>query len=95
MNACRKHEKWVGIEWLHSRMDTVEKFCSLGAMWVMAATDGPLLLGDTNEKVAEIAQSKQRVKELSSAPVKVTSVHGVAAAEKTNGMPTSIDKTCF
>jgi hypothetical protein len=94
---CKKHEKWVGIEGIPPRVDTMEKFCSLGAMWVMAPTDGPLLLGDTTGKATEVAQLRQRVKEPSSAPVKVKSVHGngVVAAEKTNGMPTSIAKTCF
>lgn len=60
--ACNKHGKWVGIGGLHSRLDLVEKFCSMGARWVMAATDGPLLLGGATKRGSEMAELSQRVK---------------------------------
>jgi 2-keto-3-deoxy-L-rhamnonate aldolase RhmA len=53
--ACNKHGKWVGVGGLHSRLDLVEKFCKMGARWVMAATDGPLLLGAATKRGAEMA----------------------------------------
>ncbi|KAH8788374.1 HpcH/HpaI aldolase [Diaporthe sp. PMI_573] len=53
--ACNNHGKWVGVGGLHSRLDLVEKFCKMGARWVMAATDGPLLLGAATKRGAEMA----------------------------------------
>jgi 2-keto-3-deoxy-L-rhamnonate aldolase RhmA len=53
INACQKANKWVGVGGLHSRLDLVEKFCAMGANWVMAATDGPLLLPIACRKVQE------------------------------------------
>lgn len=53
--ACNKHGKWVGVGGLHSRMDLVEKFCSMGARWVMAATDAPLLLGAAAKRGGEMS----------------------------------------
>ncbi|KAJ8111169.1 hypothetical protein OPT61_g6171 [Boeremia exigua] len=60
--ACKKHGKWVGIGGLHSRLDLVEKFCAMGARWVMAATDGPLLLGGATRRAEEMDQLSSRVK---------------------------------
>ncbi|KAH6639839.1 HpcH/HpaI aldolase [Boeremia exigua] len=62
ISACKKHGKWVGIGGLHSRMDLVEKFCTMGARWVMAATDGPLLLGGATKRADEMSQLSTRVK---------------------------------
>jgi 2-keto-3-deoxy-L-rhamnonate aldolase RhmA len=59
--ACNKHGKYVGVGGLHSRMDLVEKFCAMGARWVMAATDGPLLLAGATKKASEMSALSQRV----------------------------------
>ncbi|KAI8679271.1 HpcH-HpaI domain-containing protein [Fusarium keratoplasticum] len=53
--ACNKHGKWVGVGGLHARLDLVEKFCKMGARWVMAATDAPLLLGAASKRGSEMA----------------------------------------
>ncbi|KAK2612596.1 hypothetical protein QQS21_001368 [Conoideocrella luteorostrata] len=53
--ACEKYGKWVGVGGLHARLDLVEKFCKMGARWVMAATDGPLLMGAAAKRGAEMA----------------------------------------
>ncbi|CAI0641490.1 unnamed protein product [Colletotrichum noveboracense] len=45
---------------LHSRMDLVEKFCQMGARWVMAATDGPLLIAGATKRAAEMASLSVR-----------------------------------
>lgn len=60
--ACDQHGKWVGIGGLHSRLYLVEKFYAMGARWVMAATDGPLLLGGATNRAIEMAQLSARVK---------------------------------
>lgn len=59
--ACNKHGKWVGCGGLHSRMDLVEKFCGMGVRWVMAATDGPLLLAGATKRASEMSALSQRV----------------------------------
>jgi 2-keto-3-deoxy-L-rhamnonate aldolase RhmA len=61
IRACAKHGKWVGVGGLHSRLDLVEKFCGMGARWVMAATDGPLLLGGATKAAASMAAINQKV----------------------------------
>ncbi|USP82063.1 HpcH/HpaI aldolase [Curvularia clavata] len=61
IDACNKHGKWVGVGGLHSRMDLVEKFCAMGARWVMAATDGPLLLAGATKRASEMQALSQRV----------------------------------
>lgn len=53
--ACNQHGIWVGVGGLHARLDLVEKFCKMGARWVMAATDGPLLLGAATKRGTEMA----------------------------------------
>ncbi|KAM0332347.1 hypothetical protein ACHAQA_002624 [Verticillium albo-atrum] len=63
IDACRKHGKWVGVGGLHSRLDLVEKFCAMGARWVMAATDGPLVLGGASKRGLEMAALSGRVVE--------------------------------
>ncbi|KAH8889038.1 HpcH/HpaI aldolase [Thozetella sp. PMI_491] len=67
--ACARVGKYVGVGGLHARLDLVEKFCGMGARWVMAATDGPLILGAASKRGAEMAQLNERV----------------VAASKTNG----------
>jgi 2-keto-3-deoxy-L-rhamnonate aldolase RhmA len=62
IDACNKHGKFVGIGGLHARLDLVEKFCVMGARWVMAATDGPLLLGGATKRAAEMSELSQRTK---------------------------------
>lgn len=87
INACKKHGKYVGIGGLHSRLDLVERFCAMGARWVMAATDGPLLLGGATKRAQEMAQMNQRVKETIAATKNVKSLYEnrVPATEKVNG----------
>ncbi|KAJ4354126.1 uncharacterized protein N0V89_005859 [Didymosphaeria variabile] len=62
IDACNKHGKWVGCGGLHARLDLIEKFCEMGVRWVMAATDGPLLLGGATKRAAEMNELSQRVK---------------------------------
>lgn len=83
INACKKHGKWVGVGGLHSRLDLVEKFCNMGARWVMAATDGPLLLGGATKRASEMAQLNARVK--SSAEVTQLQTNGTTIGS-TNGI---------
>ncbi|KAK4502314.1 hypothetical protein PRZ48_005739 [Zasmidium cellare] len=59
--ACRKAGKWVGVGGLHARLDLVEKFCAMGANWVMAATDGPLLLGAATKRATEMTALNGRL----------------------------------
>lgn len=66
INACRKAGKWLGIGGLHARLDLVQKFCEMGAAcgtmtWVMAATDGPLLLGGATKRAGEMAALNDKV----------------------------------
>jgi 2-keto-3-deoxy-L-rhamnonate aldolase RhmA len=58
--ACSNVGKAVGVGGLHSRLDLVEKFCSMGARWVMAATDGPLLMGAATKRAGEMAEMNAR-----------------------------------
>lgn len=53
--ACNKHGKWVGVGGLHALMDLIERLCRLGARWIMAAVDGPLLISAATKKAAEMA----------------------------------------
>lgn len=53
--ACRKAGIWLGCGGLHARLDLVEKFCMMGANWVMAATDGPLLMAGATSRAKEMA----------------------------------------
>lgn len=59
--ACKKHGKWVGVGGLHARMDLVERFCQMGARWVMAATDGPLLMAGATKRASKMASLSARV----------------------------------
>ncbi|KAI9896621.1 hypothetical protein N3K66_008793 [Trichothecium roseum] len=61
INACNKVGKWVGVGGLHARLDLVEKFCSMGARWVMAATDGPVLMSGAAKRGGEMAELNARV----------------------------------
>lgn len=85
IEACNKHGKWVGVGGLHARLDLVEKFCAMGARWVMAATDGPLLFGGATKRAAEMSQLSQRVKGSGQAKMEANGV-----GEKiVNGLKTS------
>lgn len=90
IGACQKYGKWVGIGGLHSRLDLVEKFCAMGARWVMAATDGPLLLGGATQRATEMSQLSQRVKNTTSIQAKAdkrngkSSVNGVIGTSVAN-----------
>jgi 2-keto-3-deoxy-L-rhamnonate aldolase RhmA len=53
--ACRKAGIPLGCGGLHARLDLVEKFCKMGVSWVMAATDGPLLMSAGTARAREMA----------------------------------------
>ncbi|KAF0635964.1 hypothetical protein FPSE5266_02355 [Fusarium pseudograminearum] len=78
--ACQKHGKWLGVGGLHARLDLVEKFCKMGARWVMAATDGPLLMGAASKRATEMSALNESVKasQTNGAPAKITNGNGVA-----------------
>ncbi|KAI1393111.1 HpcH/HpaI aldolase [Hypoxylon trugodes] len=59
--ACAKVGKYVGIGGLHARLDLVEKFCGMGARWVMAATDGPLLLNGATKAAGAMTEINTRI----------------------------------
>lgn len=59
--ACKNADKWLGIGGLHSRLDLVEKFCAMGANWVMAATDAPLMVSAATEKAKKMAALNDKV----------------------------------
>ncbi|KAF5681228.1 tartrate transporter [Fusarium heterosporum] len=81
--ACKKHGKFLGVGGLHARLDLVEKFCKMGARWVMAATDGPLLLGAASKRGAEMVA-------LNAAVVKSTQAEAASNGKPaTNGTVTN------
>ncbi|RSM18162.1 hypothetical protein CDV31_003084 [Fusarium ambrosium] len=88
--ACNKHGKWVGVGGLHARLDLVEKFCKMGARWVMAATDAPLLLGAASKRGSEMAA-------LNASIAKTTAnggVNGKANGSTTNGFTNGTAALC-
>ncbi|KAF4345845.1 hypothetical protein FBEOM_221 [Fusarium beomiforme] len=85
--ACKKHGKWLGVGGLHARLDLVEKFCKMGARWVMAATDGPLLLGAATKRGAEMAALNAAVTKSQQ-----TNGHSKATNGATNGAVTNACK---
>ncbi|KAM0259282.1 hypothetical protein ACHAPA_010849 [Fusarium lateritium] len=82
--ACKKHGKWLGVGGLHSRLDLVEKFCRMGARWVMAATDGPLLMGAATKRGAEMASLNAAVKAEQQNGANVKADKAVTASGTTN-----------
>jgi hypothetical protein len=80
INACQKVGKWVGVGGLHSRLDLVDKFCAMGANWVMAATDGPLLLGGATKRAGEMAVLNSKVVATRQASTKLAGVSNDATA---------------
>jgi 2-keto-3-deoxy-L-rhamnonate aldolase RhmA len=93
IDACKKYGKWVGIGGLHSRLDLVEKFCTMGARWVMAATDGPLLLGGATKRAGEMAQLSTRVKSAALAKSGVKNhTNGVSNGLKENTIGVRVEK---
>jgi hypothetical protein len=88
--ACKKHGKWLGVGGLHARLDLVEKFCKMGARWVMAATDGPLLMGAATKRGVEMAALNESVKaaQTNGAPAKVS--NGVPTNGATNGVSNGV-----
>lgn len=94
IKACNKHGKWVGVGGLHSRLDLVEKFCAMGARWVMAATDGPLLLGSATKRAGEMAALNARVQQSGKAAHCGTNRVAIAPAQ-THGVVDALkDKSC-
>ncbi|KAL8391746.1 hypothetical protein RB595_010388 [Gaeumannomyces hyphopodioides] len=61
VDACRKHGKFAGCGGLHARLDLVEKFCAMGVRWVMAATDGPLIMSGATKRAGEMAAISTKV----------------------------------
>lgn len=80
--ACHKHGKWVGVGGLHARLDLVEKFCDMGARWVMATTDGPLLLSGATKAATAMAEINSRVASPKKVPL---ATGGQSAANGING----------
>ncbi|EXK33482.1 hypothetical protein FOCG_13262 [Fusarium oxysporum f. sp. radicis-lycopersici 26381] len=90
--ACKKHGKWLGVGGLHARLDLVEKFCKMGARWVMAATDGPLLLGAATKRGTEMAALNASVVKSQQAnghSVEKKATNGVVTNGSTNGAVTN------
>lgn len=77
--ACKKANVWLGIGGLHSRLDLVEKFCAMGANWVMAATDAPLMVAAATDKAKNMEAVNARI--LSARTQKAQS-----SASETNGV---------
>lgn len=61
--ACKKANKWLGVGGLHARLDLVEKFCAMGANWVMAATDAPLMVSAATQKANKMAALNDKIVE--------------------------------
>lgn len=59
--ACKKANKWLGIGGLHARLDLVENFCAMGANWVMAATDAPLMVSAATEKAKKMDALNEKI----------------------------------
>ena len=60
--ACKKHGKSVGIGGIHTRPDLLEKFCLMGANWILAGIDFGLLLGAASKTVAQMDLIMEAVK---------------------------------
>ena len=90
--AARKHGKWVGVGGLHARLDLVEKFCRMGARWVMAATDGPLLLGAATKRGKEMAALNADIAKSAASPLEKKGLGSNGAEDvgkATNGIVTN------
>jgi len=61
ISACKKHHVFLGIGGLHRRTDLLEKYCSLGANWMIAGTDALLLLDAATQKASDMASLGSRV----------------------------------
>ena len=59
--ACKKAGIWLGIGGLQARLDLLEKFCGMGANWIMAASDGPLLIAAATQAAGTMAELSTRV----------------------------------
>lgn len=59
--VCKKAGIWVGVRGLHSCLDFVQKFCEMGADWMMAATDGPLSLAGATARAKDVAVLNSKV----------------------------------
>lgn len=59
--VCKKAGIWVGVRGLHSCLDLVQKFCEMGADWMMAATDGPLSLAGATARAKDVAVLNSKV----------------------------------
>jgi hypothetical protein len=58
----------------------VKKFCAMGANWVMAATDDPLLLGGATKRASEMAVLNSKVVATRQASTKLVGVSNDATA---------------
>jgi len=61
ISACKKHNVFLGVGGLHRRTDLLEKYCSLGANWMIAGTDALLLLDAATQKASDMASLVSRV----------------------------------
>ncbi|KFY81184.1 hypothetical protein V499_00010 [Pseudogymnoascus sp. VKM F-103] len=60
--ACKKHGKSLGIGGIHTRPDLLEKFCLMGANWILAGIDSGLLLGAATNTVSQMDMIADAVK---------------------------------
>lgn len=84
--ACRKSNVFLGCGGLHSRLDLVEKFCNIGANWVMAATDAPLLMAGATKRAAEMKELNARVQVASQKQAKVNGTKAINGHVHVNGV---------
>jgi 2-keto-3-deoxy-L-rhamnonate aldolase RhmA len=91
--ACNKAGKWVGVGVLHSRLDPVEKFCAMGARWVMAATDGPLLMSGATKRANEMAALNERwslqesqLRQSHNKPLSTVLLHQLSTAQRNRSL---------
>jgi len=61
ISACKKHNIFLGIGGLQNRMDLLEKYCGLGASWMIAGIDASLLLGAATKTASDMVSLGSRV----------------------------------
>ncbi|KAK4504882.1 hypothetical protein PRZ48_002845 [Zasmidium cellare] len=75
--ACNRHGKLVGVGGLNARLDLVEKFCTMGASWVMAGADNAMLMAASKKRAQEMRELEKRalLERPKSGPSKMTNGH--------------------
>lgn len=59
--ACERNGIYCGLGGLNSRLDLIEKFCGMGARWVMAGADFGMLLAAAKKRGTEMKDVNARV----------------------------------